>query len=131
LWAGWPGWANFHQLGYFWRTIFNFLNFEGAKRNGNIEQILYSFSETNSLSHYLFEVFKNFIASKVIWCRSLELFKFHFYLIFGLFLATFKSWAIFFKSSSHPGRGGSNVQSSLYFSNYLRPILIFYNYFYS
>jgi hypothetical protein len=33
---GWPDWAIFHQLGYFWRLIMIFWKDEVAQRNGNI-----------------------------------------------------------------------------------------------
>ncbi len=34
--AGWPDWAIFHQLGYFWRFIVIFWKDEVAQRNGDI-----------------------------------------------------------------------------------------------
>ncbi len=48
--AGWPDWAIFRQLGYFWRFIIIFWKDEVAQNNGNIlgyslfKQIYYIFT---------------------------------------------------------------------------------------
>ncbi len=97
--AGWPDWAIFCQLGYFWRLIMIFWKDEVAQNNGNylgyilFKQIYYICILLQFQNMICCRYFK---VSKVVRCRCFGLSNWAFFDLATFWAILWKIWRIFF-----------------------------------